>query len=157
MFGYKKIHLGRSTFVHVIPKTKKNIYNLIISNIKMRRDNTSRPPYGVAIFTGGLTRSFLFPYLGFKFPLKKSSKLCCVVSYDLKHNIIIRKYHFLPNSSMALTKWRTNWFTIISPFSPVARSMQSSKKIWLQNKCLTERSPDKKDSQWLSINYLSHS
>ena len=66
----------------------------------MRRDNTSRPPYGVAIFTGGLTRSFLFPYLGFKFPLKKSSKLCCVVSYDLKHNIIIRKYHFLPNYLM---------------------------------------------------------
>ena len=40
-------------------------------------------------------------------------------------------HHFLPNSSMALIKCRTNWLTIISPFSPLARSMQSSKKMWL--------------------------
>ena len=61
----------------------------------MRRNSTSRPPYGVAIFTGGLTRSFLFPYLDFKFPLKKSSKLCCVVSYDFQVEAEYKKIPFL--------------------------------------------------------------
>ena len=61
----------------------------------MRRNSTSRPPYGVAIFTGGLTRSFLFPYLDFKFHLKKSSKLCCVVSYDFRVEADYKKVPFL--------------------------------------------------------------